>query len=120
MKKEMSILRQLIDEGKVTSHDAGEMIQAMNQAEHKSVWEEEGDFDPRRFMARMHSSYSQTMLNDIIWLERSRYNKKLKDDLRYLTGAEREELLEKIRILSPADPDQFAENPLMEKVFMRY
>ena len=101
MKKEMSILRQLTDEGKITAHDAGEMIQAMNEAERTSVWEEEGDFDPRRFMAKMYGSYSQTMLNDIIWLERSRYNKKLKDDLRYLTGAEREELLEKIRLREP-------------------
>jgi hypothetical protein len=116
MKKEMSILRQLTDEGKITAHDAGEMIQAMNEAERTSVWEEEGDFDPRRFMAKMHSSYSQTMLNDIIWLERSRYNKKLKDDLRYLTGTEREELLERIRTLSPADPDQFSENPLMANI----
>jgi len=127
MKKEMSILRQMAEEGSITQHDAGQMIRAMDEAERRSVWEEEGEFDPRRFMARLSESYSQTMLNDIIWLERSKYNKKLKDDLRYLTqafekglsetaGAEREELLGKIESLSPADPAQFAENPLMVNI----
>ena len=70
MKREMSILHQLTEEGKITSHDAGEMIHAMDEAERRSVWEEEGEFDPRRFMAKIDSPHSQTMLNDIIWLER--------------------------------------------------
>jgi hypothetical protein len=56
------------------------------------------------------------MLNDIIWLEKSKYNKKLKDELRNLTGAKREELLGKIEALSPADPAQFAGNPLMVNI----
>ena len=113
MKKEMSVLRQLAEEGKITGHDAGKMILAMDEAERKSVWEEEGRFDPRRFMAKLQDSYSQTMLNDIVWLERSKYSKELKDELRNLTGSKREELLERIESLSPADPAQFAENPLM-------
>ena len=117
MKKEMSILRQLAEEGKITHHDAGEMILAMNEAERRSVWEEEGEFDPRRFMAKLQESYSQTMLNDIIWLERSRATKELMDDLRNLMGTEREELLERIESLSPADPAQFAENPLMVNIY---
>ena len=112
MKKEMSVSRQLAEEGKITGHDAGKMILAMDEAERKSVWEEEGKFDPRRFMAKLQDSYSQTMLNDIVWLERSKYSKELKDELRNLTGSKREELLERIESLSPADPAQFAENPL--------
>jgi predicted ATPase len=116
MQKEMSILRQLAEEGKITYHDASEMILAMDEAERRSVWEEEGEFDPRRFMARLQESPSQTMLNDMIWLERAKLNKELKDKLRSLTGAKLEEFLEKIEALSPADPDQFAENPLMANV----
>ncbi len=116
MQKEMSILRQLADEGKITLHDADEMIHAMDEAERKSVWEEEGEFDPRRFMARLSQWRSQTMLNDIIWLKRAKLNKELKDELRDLTGAALEEFLEKIEALSPADPDQFAENPLMVNI----
>ena len=116
MKKEMSILNQLAREGKITQHDAGEMIRAMHEAERKSVWEEEGEFDPRRFMARIYHSYSQTMLNDILCMERSRCTKELLDDLGKLTGTGREELLEKIEALAPADPTQFAESPLMANI----
>jgi len=116
MQKEMSILRQLAEEGKITYHDASEMIFAMDEAERESVWEEEGEFDPRRFMARFQESRPQTMLNDMIWLERTKLNKELKDELRSHTGAKLEEFLEKIEALSPADPDQFAENPLMVNV----
>ena len=116
MKKEMSILRQLAREGTITHHDAGEMVRAIDEAERKSVWEEEGEFDPRRFMAKIYHSYSQTMLNDIIYIERSRCTKQLVDDLRGMTGAEREELLEGVEALTPADPAQFAENSLMVNI----
>jgi hypothetical protein len=116
MQKEMSILRQLADEGKITLHDADEMIHAMDEAERKSVWEEEGEFDPRRFMARLSQWRSQTMLNDIMWLKRAKLNKELKDELRDLTGAALEEFLERLEALTPADPDQFAKNPLMVNI----
>ena len=116
MQREMSMLRQLVEEGKISYHDASEMILAMDEAERKSVWEEEGEFDPRRFMARLQESQPQTMLNDMIWLERTKLNKELKDKLRSLTGAKLKAFLEKIETLSPADPDQFGENPLMVNV----
>lgn len=86
MKKEMSMLHELAAEGKISQHDVNEMIRAMHDAEQKSVWEDEGEFDPRRFMARLHGSHSETMLNDIMWMERSRYSKELRDNMQNLVG----------------------------------
>jgi len=116
MREEMSILRELAKEGKISHQDVGEMVRAMDEAERKSVWEEEGEFDPRRFMAKMYGSYSETMLNDIICVERMRCLRELVNALRTLTGEEREELLEKVEALSLPDPAQFAENPLMVNI----
>lgn len=66
MKSEMETIGELVRERKVDSVDALHLIKALDESEERSVWEQDGEFDPRRFSARLSESFSNTMLDDIV------------------------------------------------------
>jgi len=86
MKREMAMLEEMVEEGKLRDIDRWQMILAMDASERKAAWEDKGEFDPRRFMAKMTESASQTMLDDIIRMEQRRVFTEIEEQIRSSGG----------------------------------
>lgn len=116
MKREMAMLEEMVEEGKIRDIDRWDMILAMDSSERESVWKEEGEFDPRRFMAKDRESASQTMLDTIIRMEKFRIFTEIEEKIRSLSGEERDIYLQELSSLQACDTTELAELSLLKKL----
>lgn len=116
MKREMAMLEEMVGEGKIRDVDRWDMILAMDSSERESVWKEEGEFDPRRFMAKDQESASQTMLDTIIRVEKRRIFTEIEEKIRSLSGEERDTYLQELSSLQASDTEELSELSLLKKL----
>ena len=89
MKSEMETIGELVRERKVDSVDALHLIKALDESEERSVWDQDGEFDPRRFSARLSESFRNTMLDDIVRVHFDRLYDEALAETRALPAADR-------------------------------
>jgi hypothetical protein len=115
MKDLLSKIQQMVEERRILDAERWKLILAVNEAEWDAMWEE-GEFDPQRFMARMCHSTSETMLDDLIRVERQRGFDEFEEEVRRLSDRERRDYLRQVEELKPVElPDEVKDMSLTER-----
>ena len=79
MKTEMQMLEEMVNTDRIRDIDRQELISALERSERSSVWEKGAYFDPRRFRAQQQSSFSQTLLDDVLRSELHRSRRQIRE-----------------------------------------
>jgi len=103
MKDLLSKIQQMVEEGRILDAERMKLILAANEAEWNAVWEE-GEFDPRKFFARMMHSTSETMLDDLIRIEWQRGFDEFEEKVKELSEEGKKDYLRRVEELRPIKP----------------
>ncbi|HEX30392.1 TPA: hypothetical protein ENG04_09960, partial [Candidatus Poribacteria bacterium] len=115
MKDLLSKIQEMVEEGRILDAERMKLILAANEAEWNAVWEE-GEFDPRKFFARMMHSTSETMLDDLIRIEWQRGFDEFEEKVKELSEEGKKDYLRRVEELRPIKlPDEVKDMSLTGK-----
>ena len=118
MKSEMSLLNEMVEEGRITVEEQHKLLREINHDELCRIWKPDAEFDPRRIQAIQQHSLSETGLEDFIRSEFRRFRDEIFDLAITSKSSERSSIANLLADGTITNRDSIIEGSLQEQMLI--